>query len=702
MSLTAKIPPTLRHRIPGLGLLTLLSLLTVGLRAQDVFTEPVRVTDGSGVASQSRLALSPGRVYIVSTVESRIAVRLFSSTSTFDTTLPHAGLGQGDPAVQSTLSGGVLIAYSQEGASPGVEGREVFLVTSFGQTFSETRNLSRDPADDYGPAISKDPFGEAVVFWTRSRPGEHRIIQYDPVSRTATEVASGQYPSVLVSPSGVTHLIYTRDRDLYYKSDADLPLEQATEVRVTSSPAISEYDVSIGEGASGEILVAYESAGSLFVSLRNVGGSFGNAFELVSGGARDPQMLQEGSGNLFLTYARNGDIFYIDLNNLVAPQPVQVTDTPDQFETAPDLRLDLHGDLHLTYYLEGDVYYVTNSSRPEIAFSADPRTGEQPLEVSFNDETTGQVEAWLWDFGDGTTSDERDPVHVYDTPGAYTVSLTVIGPGGSAELVQEDYILVQDPSNTMWIPDLDVFPQQKEVWVPVMGTFADPLGAISIAGTYDPGLISIREITLANTYTSTVSPELFITNINEEGDPGRFTVAMLVDFPDVEDGGGGAGEFQGRVLPPGDRRRLVNLVCDLSERTSFVDSVQIELGNSIGPTRISCTYTVGTRSEFPVLTSGHIRFVEIFDPPPMFVRSDVDGNGARDISDAISLLDYLFIGNFILKCPDAADHDDSGLVDLSDAIAILSFQFLGGRAPMVPFPSRGADPTEDSLPDCEL
>ncbi len=690
-------------RIQFLSLVGLVLFPVLSLNSQETFTDPILVTDGSGGASQSRIAIAPGRVYIISTVGSNIAVRLFSSTSEFETTLPSEGLGQGDPSVQSTLSGGVQIAYTQEGEVHGSEGREVHLITSFGQTFSDSSNLSQHPADDYAPILTKDSFGEPVIFWTRSEDSNHEIIRFNPLTEQTTSVAGGQFPSAIVGIDGVTHLIYSRDRDLYYKNDRSTNLEEAEEVRVVSTPNVSEYNVSIGLGTSGEVLVAFESAGSLFISLLNNEGRFGNPFELVSGGASDPQLLQESNGKIFLAYTLSGDIYYSDLTNLVAPKPIRVTHTPDSVETRPDMRLDIHGDLHLSYYLDGEVYYVTNSSKPEVSFEADHVTGEQPLHVQFSDTTQGQVEVWLWDFGDGTTSEEQNPQHVYEAPGAYTVSLSVIGPGGQSELVMEEYITVQNPSNLMWTPDMEVFPQQENVWIPVIGSFVEPVGAISIAGYFDTNLITLNEITLTSTYSLTASPELFITNISNEGAEGFFTVAMLVDFPDTggEDGAGN-GEFEGRVLPPGDRRRLVNLICDLNSQTAFEESAQIRLANTVGPTRISCTYTIGTASQFPVLTSGQIKFLDIFNPEPTFVRSDVDLNGSRDISDAISLLDYLFLGNFQLKCPDAADYDDSGLVDLSDAIAILAFQFLGDRTPAIPFPTEGADPTEDNLPECEL
>lgn len=68
---------------------------------------------------------------------------------------------------------------------------------------------------------------------------------------------------------------------------------------------------------------------------------------------------------------------------------------------------------------------------PVAAFSASPTTGELPLTVHFNDQSTGQVMAWQWNFGDGHTGSGRTPSHTYSSPGDYDVTLTVTGPGGS-------------------------------------------------------------------------------------------------------------------------------------------------------------------------------------------------------------------------------------------------------------------------------
>jgi PKD repeat protein len=63
---------------------------------------------------------------------------------------------------------------------------------------------------------------------------------------------------------------------------------------------------------------------------------------------------------------------------------------------------------------------------PLIAdFSANIVEGPRPLNVQFSDLSTGGVEIWSWNFGDGTTSPLQNPSHVYTEPGVYTVTLQI-------------------------------------------------------------------------------------------------------------------------------------------------------------------------------------------------------------------------------------------------------------------------------------
>ncbi|SEM22125.1 PKD repeat-containing protein [Maribacter orientalis] len=74
----------------------------------------------------------------------------------------------------------------------------------------------------------------------------------------------------------------------------------------------------------------------------------------------------------------------------------------------------------------------TNMS-PVAVVSANATEGLAPLEVTFTgDQSTDDVgiTAYNWDFGDGTTSSETNPVHTFSIVGSYDVMLTVTDDGG--------------------------------------------------------------------------------------------------------------------------------------------------------------------------------------------------------------------------------------------------------------------------------
>lgn len=83
-----------------------------------------------------------------------------------------------------------------------------------------------------------------------------------------------------------------------------------------------------------------------------------------------------------------------------------------------------------------------------------------------------------------------------------------------------------------------------------------------------------------------------------------------------------------------------------------------------------------------------------------FVRGETNGDGAVDISDAVSVLLHLFAGTVAITCEDAADTNDDGAVDVSDALTLLAHFFAGGIAPRAPFTSCGIDLTGDAI-GCE-
>ncbi len=93
----------------------------------------------------------------------------------------------------------------------------------------------------------------------------------------------------------------------------------------------------------------------------------------------------------------------------------------------------------------GMLYYDWGTQAPTItSISADNQVGTFPLIVQFSALTEGPVTSYSWQFGDGGTSSNSNPVHMYSTPGTYSVSLTVEGPGGSASLLDQDLITVNE------------------------------------------------------------------------------------------------------------------------------------------------------------------------------------------------------------------------------------------------------------------
>lgn len=82
---------------------------------------------------------------------------------------------------------------------------------------------------------------------------------------------------------------------------------------------------------------------------------------------------------------------------------------------------------------------------PKPIFRAHPTKGVGPLRVRFQNFSTGPLIRYLWDFGDGTTSIEKHPIHTYQTEGIYSVKLNIITSlGAQGVTTKSNYITVSD------------------------------------------------------------------------------------------------------------------------------------------------------------------------------------------------------------------------------------------------------------------
>ncbi len=83
---------------------------------------------------------------------------------------------------------------------------------------------------------------------------------------------------------------------------------------------------------------------------------------------------------------------------------------------------------------------------------------------------------------------------------------------------------------------------------------------------------------------------------------------------------------------------------------------------------------------------------------PVFIRGEIDQNSGREITDAINLFLFLFVGGVSLQCEEAADVDNDEQLTITDGILLLKWLFLGETPPADPGPNKcGPDPDDNHL-----
>lgn len=239
----------------------------------------------------------------------------------------------------------------------------------------------------------------------------------------------------------------------------------------------------------------------------------------------------------------------------------------------------------------------------------------------------------------------------------------------------------------------------------VLATTRDgPLEGFVISVTHSVGTAQLLEFAVAGDWTSTVQPDFFLAigTVTHPGDPGRAGLLVVLDL-DPTDGPtqsipmSAAGEA--RVIARLIFRleepvlthfpvRLVDGAARFSQEAPLVNSLVIA-GND---------YLEDSPTHPLELVSGG--FVPESDSA-IFLRGDTNADGQGDISDPITLLAYIFLGQGQILCPDAADTNDDGRMDISDAVFFLTTLFLGGQPPPSPGMRRcGPDLTRDRLEPC--
>jgi PKD repeat protein len=105
---------------------------------------------------------------------------------------------------------------------------------------------------------------------------------------------------------------------------------------------------------------------------------------------------------------------------------------------------------------------------PQAAARVNPSMGQAPHPVQFYDMSTGEIDSWFWEFGDGSFSEAQYPTHTYQNEGTYQACLTVEGPGGTDEVCMQ--VIVESAAaaphlvvRNLYISGTQVMPRDKVV-----------------------------------------------------------------------------------------------------------------------------------------------------------------------------------------------------------------------------------------------
>jgi len=200
------------------------------------------------------------------------------------------------------------------------------------------------------------------------------------------------------------------------------------------------------------------------------------------------------------------------------------------------------------------VYGGGGPEAPVADFTGSPTSGCASLTVNFTDQSTGEIDSWSWDFGDGGTSTEQNPSHTYTQAGIYTVKLTVTGPGGSDTETKVDYITVSSAptasftgSPTSGNAPLTVNFTDQSTGNPTSWSWDFGDGGTSTeqnpSHTYnDPGTYTVK-LTVSNSCGSDTETKVDYITVSGNapvadfvGSPTSGTAPLTVDFTDQSTG----------------------------------------------------------------------------------------------------------------------------------------------------------------------
>ena len=178
--------------------------------------------------------------------------------------------------------------------------------------------------------------------------------------------------------------------------------------------------------------------------------------------------------------------------------------------------------------------YVTVSPSPPVALfsAANTTTGKKELRVEFTNESI-RYSSSSWNFGDGNTSSDTNPIHTYTTSGTFDVSLSVTGDAGTDTFTSPGLVIVEDVQTPAFVFD----PKYLEVSsgssfsldVKVLGVTG--LAAAQVTINYDSSLMTYDSVSSGDFLQGDTDPLLVSTSDPDLNRVIIYTSSLSSDLP---------------------------------------------------------------------------------------------------------------------------------------------------------------------------
>lgn len=284
-------------------------------------------------------------------------------------------------------------------------------------------------------------------------------------------------------------------------------------------------------------------------------------------------------------------------------------------------------------------------------FEATPRMGYPPLNVDFTGVSPFDIDTWTYHFGDGDSSQAQNPSHVYQQPGAYTVTLDISSSMGDAETVEDSFIYV----------------------------IADTLEAVGFEGD-----ISTSSVVIPLRFKNVIPIEDMILPMSYEG-------PLDLIYDSISTVGTRCDYFE-RVqligLNPGSKKMAIRMTANngggslpLPAGDGDILKFYFHVGTPIAGTSIMDTTTFNNYvldfstilgDYIPEYNSSEITITNT-------LRGDANADETVNVSDAVYIINFIFLGSDPPTTDCGGDANSDGQINVSDAVFIINYVFIAGN-----------------------